>query len=133
MSTFHTQILTPTGVAYEGDTESVKIPGKMGSFEVRRNHASMVSLMNIGVARINSSDSEEQYFAISGGFTEVHENTVIIMAEAAEKQSEIDVERAKRAKEKAEDELEKGPKDLTMREAEMKLKRAINRIKVSEL
>ena len=133
MSTFHTQILTPTGVAYEGDTESVKIPGTLGSFEVRRNHASMVSLMNIGVARINSSESKELYFAISGGFTEIHDNTVIIMAEAAEQQDKIDVERAKRAKEKAEEELEKGPTDLTMREAEMKLKRAINRIKVSEI
>lgn len=133
MSTFHTQILTPTGVAYEGETESVKIPGQLGSFEVRRNHAPMVSLMNIGVARVTGSDNKEQLYAISGGFTEVNDNTVIIMAEAAEEQHDIDVERAKKAKARAEEELKKGPKDLTERQAELKLKRAINRIKVSEL
>ena len=133
MSTFHTQILTPTGVAFEGESESVKIPGTQGNFEVRRNHASLISLMEIGIARINKTGGDELKFAISGGFTEIHDNTVIIMAEAAEEQSKIDIDRAKRAKERAEEEMENASKDVKMRKAEMDLKRAVNRIKVSQL
>ncbi len=134
MSSFYTQILTPSGVAFEGETESVKIPGTKGSFEVRRNHASLISLMEIGVARITKAeDQKELKYAISGGFSEVNDNTVIIMAEAAEEKGEIDVERAKKARERAEQKLKKKSGDVDVHRAELALKRAINRIKLSEL
>lgn len=134
MSSFYTQILTPSGVAFEGETESVKIPGTEGSFEVRRNHASLISLMEIGVAHLTKvEDQKELKFAISGGFSEVNDNTVIIMAEAAEEQSEIDVERAKKARERAEEELKKKSGEVDAHRAEAALRRAINRIKLTEL
>lgn len=137
MSSFYTQILTPTGIAFEGEIETVKIPGTEGGFEVNKGHASLISLMDIGVARIRKpQDKNELTYAISGGFTEVNDDTVIIMAEAAEEKKQIDVDRAKRAKERAEQRLQEKDKkgaDLSVQRAEMALKRAANRIKVSEL
>lgn len=131
MSTLKTKILTPYGPVYEGDVKGVQLPGTVGSFEVRYNHAPIISVLDIGKLTIRETGDSEALFAISGGYVEVNKNVVTILAESAERKDTIDVERAEEARKRAEEALRKQKTgDVN---AEMALKRAINRIRVSEI
>lgn len=131
MNTLKAKILTPYGSVYDGDVTGIQMPGTEGSFEVKYNHAPIISTLEIGKMVIRQADGQDAIFAISGGFVEVSDNAVTVLAESAERRDKIDIERAKIAKKKVEElQKEKKVKDLN---AELALKRAINRIRVAEL
>lgn len=127
---FHAQILTPNGKLFEGEVRGVQVPGVEGSFEMRVDHASIISILDIGPVRILTDKSDIQYFAVSGGFVEMHNNRLTLLAEAAERVEDIDVNRAEKAKERALEELMKRKEDK--KEVELALKRAENRLKLKE-
>ncbi|MEQ8579339.1 MAG: hypothetical protein RIC57_12160 [Balneola sp.] len=81
MSTFIAQILTPEGSLFEGDVTGVKMPGTQGSFEVKANHAPIVSTLEEGDVLVRKSEGETNY-KISGGFVEVAENKLTLLAES---------------------------------------------------
>lgn len=81
MSTFIAQILTPEGSLFEGDVTGVKMPGTQGSFEVKANHAPIVSTLEEGEVLVRKSEGETNYM-ISGGFVEVAENKLTLLAES---------------------------------------------------
>lgn len=83
MSTFNAQILTPNGSLFEGEVNGVKLPGTQGSFEVKANHAPIVSTLEKGEVLVRKSDGES-VFTISGGFVEVNNNKLTLLAEAVE-------------------------------------------------
>jgi len=129
MDTFYSQILTPDGVLFEGETTGVQMPGTLGSFEVKYNHANLVSTLDIGQVLIRRSDSDNQYIAVSGGVVEVTDNKLTLLAESAEKADEIDVERARKAKKRVINLLkeENGDREKLSKS----LKKAENRLKVA--
>jgi F-type H+-transporting ATPase subunit epsilon len=120
-------VLTPDGAKYEGSINGVVMPGVLGSFEVRKNHAPIVSTLEIGVVRVKT-DNEEIKMAISGGTAEVNANKVVLVVESAEKVDEIDRERAENAKERALKHLSDTEKDK--QRARRALARAENRLKL---
>lgn len=120
-------VLTPDGAKYEGSINGVVMPGVLGSFEVRKNHAPIVSTLEIGVVRVKT-DNEEIKMAISGGTAEVNANKVVLVVESAEKVDEIDRERAEKAKERALKHLSDTEKDK--QRARRALARAENRLKL---
>ncbi|WP_018126254.1 ATP synthase F1 subunit epsilon [Balneola vulgaris] len=81
MSIFKAQILTPEGSLYEGDVTGVKMPGTQGSFEVKANHAPIVSTLEKGEVLIRKNDGDTNY-TISGGFVEVANNKLTLLAES---------------------------------------------------
>ncbi|MFA5668975.1 MAG: hypothetical protein WC967_07005 [Balneolaceae bacterium] len=83
MSTFHAQILTPEGTLYEGDVSGVKMPGTLGSFEVKFNHAPIVSTLEKGTVLVRKEDGDLSY-KISGGFVEMAHNKLTLLAESIE-------------------------------------------------
>lgn len=83
MSTFNAQILTPNGSLFEGEVSGVKLPGTEGSFEVKANHAPIVSTLEKGNVLVRKSDGETSY-NISGGFVEVNNNKLTLLAESVE-------------------------------------------------
>lgn len=131
MTSFRAQILTPEGSLFDEEVTGVKLPGTLGSFEVKTLHANIMSTLEIGEVIVRKATGEEQHFAITGGFVEVVDNTLNLLAEAAESIEEIDVERAKEAKERAQKRLDSDVKDLDKERAKKSLKRAENRIKLS--
>jgi len=131
MKSFKAQILTPDGPVFEGETIGVALPGTEGGFEVLYNHANLMSYLDIGRTIVHKENSNEEVYAISGGFVEVSDNKLILLAEAAESANEIDIERANAAKERAEKRMKDEKMDHTR--AELALKRAINRLKIAEL
>jgi F-type H+-transporting ATPase subunit epsilon len=130
-------IVTPDGRAFQGTANGVRAPGVEGSFEVRADHAPMISAFGIGPLIVKAQSTHEYadrggriIFATSGGFLEIVENEVTVLAETVEPASEIDVDRAESAQERARRRLEEG--DLEEREThETALERARNRLRVA--
>lgn len=131
MNTFQAQILTPEGSLYDGEVTGVRIPGEMGSFEVKTHHANIISSLEVGEILVRKATGEEQYFAVTGGFVEVVDNKLTLLAEAAEPVEEIDIERAKAAKKRARERLQSDDPDIDQERAKKALERAENRIKLS--
>lgn len=131
MNTFSAQILTPEGSIFDDEVTGVRVPGEMGSFEVKTLHANIISSLEIGEILVRKAAGGEQSFSVTGGFVEVVDNKLTLLAEAAEPVEEIDVERAKQAKERAVERLESDDKEIDKDRAKKALKRAQNRIKLS--
>lgn len=131
MNSFEAQIITPEGSVFSDNVVGVKLPGSEGSFEVKTLHADIISTLNIGDVLVRNVNGSEQHFAISGGFVEVHDNKLTLLAEAAEAVEDIDIKRAKEAKKRAEQRLESDSKEMDETRAKKALKRAENRIKLA--
>jgi len=77
------EILTPDKKVFEGEVRSVTVPGTMGSFEVLKDHAPIVSTLEDGKVIIRTG-SAEQTILIKGGVIEVLNNNIIVLAEGAQ-------------------------------------------------
>ncbi len=130
MTSFKAQILTPEGSLFDDEVTGVKLPGTMGSFEVKTLHANIISTLEIGEVVVRKATGEELHFAITGGLVEVVDNTLNLLAEAAEPVDEIDIERAKEAKKRAKERLDADDKSIDKDRAQKALDRAKNRIKL---
>jgi F-type H+-transporting ATPase subunit epsilon len=131
--TLHLEIVTPERRTFEGDVDEVIVPGSEGEMGILPHHAPLISLLGQGVLRVKRSGQAEEEFAIFGGFIQVRPDRVVVLAETADMASEIDVERAERARREAERVLEGGvtePADLVS--ARAALQRALIRLKVAE-
>jgi len=129
---FNLEIISPIRTLFKGDVNSVIIPGTLGSFQVLKNHAPLVSSFEIGMIKIQR-DAEILEYSTSGGIFEVKNNKAIILAETIESKEEIDLSRARNSKSRAEQILKMGDvRDDKKSEAKVSLQKAINRIKVAE-
>jgi F-type H+-transporting ATPase subunit epsilon len=129
----HVEIVTPFGLCYQADVTSCNIPGALGQFQVLKNHAGMLSIVNIGPIKIEETSGKTKYLATSGGFCEIDRNEVRIIVESAELADTIDVERAKDAHKRAEKRLQQETGDSDLDRARLALARAFNRLKVAKL
>ncbi len=110
------------------DVKEVGLPGTMGLFVVLPGHAPLLSTLEIGVLTAKFLDGTEHMFAINGGFCQVLNDNVEVLAQSVEMDVEIDVARAQAAKERAEARLREAEGSLDVARAEAALKRAIARI-----
>lgn len=129
---FNLEIISPEKKVFEGKVVGVSVPGTQGNFQVLYNHAPLISTYEIGIIRIDLSDNSKKLFATSGGSVEVFKNNVLILSDTIEASENIDVERAKRSKTRAEERLSKRSSDIDFERARASLARAINRIKTAE-
>jgi len=128
----HLEIVTPERLAYSDEVDMVLVPGSEGELGILPHHTPLVSLLGVGELKIRKGGSEE-VFAIAGGFLQVRPAKVVVMAETAEIDSDIALERAQKARAEAEKALEGGfveGADLSAARAE--LQRALVRIRVAE-
>jgi F-type H+-transporting ATPase subunit epsilon len=122
-------IVAPSDRVFEGRATGVRAPGVEGSFEVLNNHAPMIAAFEVGPLFVRTSD-ETITFATSGGFLEVIDNVVTVLAETVEPASEIDVDRAREAEERALKRLREGSDAVDQERAQEALERARNRLRV---
>lgn len=135
----YVDIVVPDQHVFQGAAELVRAPGVEGSFEVLRNHAPMIAAFGIGPIMVKTKEAhrfadvrdDRIVFATSGGFLEVLENKITVLAETAEPTSEIDVERARRAEERAIKRLRDREAPIDQTRAEEALERARNRVRVA--
>ena len=130
MPNLHVEIVSPSGRIFSGEAEGVRAPGVEGSFEVLYNHAPMIAAFEVGPLYITPPSGERIAYATSGGFLEVLDNVVTVLAETAEPASEIDVDRAREAEERALERIRTGD-GVDRRRAEQALERARNRARVA--
>ncbi|CAH2713923.1 MULTISPECIES: F0F1 ATP synthase subunit epsilon [Neobacillus] len=132
MKTIKVSVVTPDGPVYDSDVEMVSTKAQSGELGVLPGHIPMVAPLQIGAVRLKK-EGKMEFIAVSGGFLEVRPDQVTILAQSAETASHIDVERALRAKERAEQRMrEQKAEHIDFRRAELALQRAINRLAVSE-
>ena len=126
------EIVTPEKLAYQGEVDSVQLPGSEGELGVLPHHAPLISTLGAGELRLRKG-SEDEYFAIVGGFLQVLPDKVVVMAETADLASEIDLEKAQEARRQAEQALESGyVEGADLAAARASLQAALLRIRVAE-
>jgi F-type H+-transporting ATPase subunit epsilon len=135
MAQIHLEVVTPSGPVVSDDVDIVTAPGVGGEFGVLANHAPFLSTIKIGTLSFKK-DKETKYLMVSGGFSEVSNNKITLLVESAEYGHEIDVDRALRARERAEQRLaqaESKSEKINRARAEAALHRAMARIRTAEL
>jgi F-type H+-transporting ATPase subunit epsilon len=136
--TFKLEIVTPEKKVVETAAEAVQIPGKNGYLGVLPGHAPLITELAVGEITYregsgssSGSSANEQRLAVAWGFAEVLPDKVTILAETAERPSEIDVARASKAKDRAEQRLASGDTTVDVERALDALHRAETRLDVA--
>ncbi len=128
---FKLEVITPQKSVFSGDVEILTAPGVSGSFQVLRSHAPLLATIGIGELRIMDQTGNELVYSTSGGFVEVNHNVASFLADAIEPKSQIDVGRARAARERAEERLNKKEPGTDIARARAALARAINRLRIA--
>ena len=125
------KIITPTGLYKECQVTSLTARSVEGEFGLLSNHVPMVVMLAVSHLRLNDENGSKTY-AISGGMLHFANNVCRILTDAIEGEEEIDLERAKRAAERAKKRLESKESDINMRRAEIALQKSMIRINLKE-
>ncbi len=126
---FQLRIVSPERILLEAEVSSVRFPGEDGSFGVLPRHAAMVSLTESGPLHAVTASGEQLEFLIHDGFAEVRDNVLTVLTRSAEKPGEVDLDRAKRAAERARDRIRNDRTKVDYVRAVSALRRAIAREK----
>ena len=132
MKEFHLEIVTPDGMAFEGMVESLLVHTDDGDVEFLAGHIDYITALGIGRARIKQQ-GKDRFAAVSGGFVTIANGEVKMVATTFEFAENIDLNRAKAAKEKANNIISTSNDKKAIDLAKLKLQRAISRIRVAEI
>ena len=123
-------IVTPDKVVLNAEVDYVGAEGVDGQFGLLPQHAPMLSALKVGDLYYRQGN-ETRWVFVSGGFAQIADNKVTVLAESAELSSDIDVERAEQAKARAEAYLRDPKPDTDVLRAELALQRAIARLRTA--
>jgi F-type H+-transporting ATPase subunit epsilon len=126
------EIVTPDRKVFDDQVQMVIVRGAAGDLGILAGHVPLATVLKVAPARVKFADGSTKNIAISGGFIEVKPNKVIILADAAELPEEIDVNRAERARQRAEQRLAQQQDDVDQARAERALQRALGRIEAAK-
>ncbi|MEL6770651.1 MAG: ATP synthase F1 subunit epsilon [Bacteroidota bacterium] len=124
------EIVSPDGAAFRGEADRFRAPGVEGAFEILTGHAPMLAATGVGPVYITLAGGEKVVYATSGGFVEVLDNHVIMLAETAEPASDIDVDRARSAEQAAQERLAASTSAEEREAAQAELEKARNALRV---
>jgi F-type H+-transporting ATPase subunit epsilon len=127
------EIVTPEKSVVSEDAHIVMAPGSEGEFGVLAGHTPFLTSLKVGSVHWQDSTGKDVFVFVSGGFAEALPDRVTILAEAAERRRDIDLARAKAAKERAEKRLAGEKQDIDVARAEAALARALHRIYLAEM
>lgn len=125
-------IVTQERLVFSGQVDMISLPGAEGRMGILPDHMPMLTTLDFGEVKVRLGDVEE-FYAIGGGFAEIQPDHVIILADSAEHADEIDLDRAQKAREQAEQVMKEGVPEDPVRYAQIRaaLRRADIRIDVS--
>lgn len=129
--TFLLHIATPERVVLSQRLVSLVAPGVEGYFGVLARHAPLIAALGVGQMKLATEDGREELVAISGGFLEVSKDVVSVLGDTAELAAEVDVERARRAKDRAQERLGEKGERVDINRAQLAMRRALNRLRVA--
>jgi F-type H+-transporting ATPase subunit epsilon len=125
------EIVTPERKVLSEMVDIVVAPGEEGEFGVLPNHIPFLTKLKVGELRFRTG-ANTRYVAVMGGFAEVLPDQVTVLATAAEEAAEIDVIRAKAARERAERRIKDSKDRLEFARAQAALQRSLARLRISE-
>lgn len=125
------EIVSPAGAVFRGEAARFRAPGVEGSFEVLRGHAPLLAAIGVGSVVVTTPDGHLVSFATTGGFVEVLDDHVVMLAETAEAASGIDMERAREAEEQARERLAAAQSPAERAEAQAALEASRNRLRTA--
>lgn len=128
--TMHLDVITPDKKAFSGEVKFVVVRTELGELGILPRHADLVAALEIAPLRIDLPDGTSQFMANFGGFMEIKNNVITIVTPNCELPDEIDEDRAKRAKARAEERLKSRNADIDFHRAELALQRSLLRIDV---
>lgn len=125
------EVVTPERTVLSTEAASIIVPGMEGFLGIQYNHAPLVAGLRAGVLMYGEPEAEKERVAVSGGFVEVSENRVTVLADTAEMADEIDVARAKAARERAARRLRNFSAKIDHVRAENALMRSLARLRAA--
>lgn len=125
------EIVSPEKLVFRGTGKVLTVPGVDGRFQVLNMHAAMIAMFEAGVITVEDEKGEKINFSTRGGVAEVKKNKLVVLADAAEAKDDIDIERARKAMDRANERLKEGGKDIDRERAKYSLQRAQIRLKVA--
>lgn len=135
MATYHLQIVTPDGLYFDGQAEKLIVRTTVGDVCVMARHVNYMSALGMGMATLVTADGKTRHAACIGGILAVHDGEASLVASTFEWAEDIDLERAKRAANRAEAILssrsKRSAQEIAL--AEAKLKRALIRQSVRKM
>lgn len=126
------EIVTPERQVIKALVDEVTLPATQGYIGVLPGHAPLLTTLSIGIVSYKQKD-KKQYLFLSGGFAEILIDKIIVLAQIVEKPEEIDIERAKLSKQRAEKRLTSKDKDIDVDRAMASLKRALTRLQAKRM
>ena len=126
------RIVTPIKQVFDGDVDMVILQTIDGQIGVLHNHAPVSTVLGLGTLRAYNDETVTHY-AIFGGFCEINQESATILADVAEHPDEIDAERAKRAKERAERRIKEQKSDMDEIRLKAALRKATVRLELTNL
>ena len=129
---FELQIVTPERLVVRDEAHEAQVPGKGGYLGILPGHAPLLSELMVGEVGYRQG-ATWAYLAVAWGFVEVLPNRVLLLAETCERAEEIDVERARAARQRAEERLARASQDpaIDVNRAQVALQRALIRLQVA--
>ncbi|MFA5055140.1 MAG: F0F1 ATP synthase subunit epsilon [Dehalococcoidia bacterium] len=125
------EIVTAERVVYSEEVDMVIAPGVQGELGILPSHAPLLTTLKPGMLMVRCGGEEVAMF-VNGGFLEVMQDKVIVLADVAERAEEIDVAKAEEAKRQAEESLRKSASSVDIAAAEAALRRSLMQLKVAE-
>lgn len=129
---FKLSVVAPDRTVFEDTVRSVIAPGVTGYLGIMANHEPAIIALKTGIVEYVDSRDQRSHVAITGGFLEVSEGQAIILADGAERSTEIDIKKAEEALESARRALRGDESGMTTSEATAEIDRAMNRIKAAK-
>ena len=128
------EVVTPEKTVVSEEAQIVASPGTLGEFGVLSGHTPFMTTLKTGAIRYTDAQGSEQFIFVSGGFAEALPDKVTVLAESAELKSDIDVDRAESARERAEKRLaqDRSTEEIDFVRAKAALERAIQRISLAK-
>lgn len=131
-TTYTLEVLTPEKTVLKTEIISLVAPGTEGFLGVLANHAPLITGLEPGPLTLTYPGNRKEVFVLSGGFMEVSGNRAIVLADAVEKPGEINIKRAQEAERRARERLKDREQGIDVDRAELALRKAISRIKLSD-
>lgn len=129
----HIKVMTQNGIVYENNADEVNAPGMDGDLGILPNHAPLLTTLKIGPLHLKQANKIEETLFIAGGFLEVYKDVVTILADDAERASDIDEAKAEEARKRALALLETQSGDIEAAVLQGMIERSAGRLKVAEI
>lgn len=132
MSSFHLEILTPFGHYFNGDVDYLEIRNPDGVLGILPHHTPLITTVVLSKIVVKIKGNRHSYATTGGLFNMKKDGTASLMLQTIERSDEIDVERAKKALERAKGRIAANKATLNLKRAEDAIKRAENRLNVAK-